>query len=298
MTETHEPDSFFIPYANTDHITRKLYDIPYAALSPAQQLDIYWPAEGNGPFPVILSIHGGAFMAGDKRDLQVNPMLEGLKRGYAVVSINYRMSGEAKFPALVQDAKAAVRWVRANAVEYQFNPEKIAAWGASAGGYLSLMVAVSTDVLELEDLSLGNPEQSCELQAVVDWFGPTDFLKMDEQLAELGLAPSKAESHSAADSPESLLLGRKITEIPDLVRTANPETYISPAVPPCFIQHGTKDETVPYPQSANFATKASAVLGNEKVTLELIPDALHADSRFESPENVKKVLGFLDQHLK
>ena len=136
------------------------------------------------------------------------------------------------------------------------------------------------------------------MQAAVDLFGPTDFLKMDEQLAESGMIPHDADSHSASDSPESLLLGRKITEIPDLVRSANPETYIHPNIPPCFIQHGTKDVTVPYQQSSNFAAKANAMQGSKKVTLELIPDALHADPRFESPENIKKVLDFLDQYLK
>ena len=92
------------PPANTDHIKRKFIDVPYAQVSPAQKLDIYLPDKGDGPFPVIVSIHGGAFMICDKGDMQVMPMLEGLKRGYAVVAINYRLSGEAKFPALVQDA--------------------------------------------------------------------------------------------------------------------------------------------------------------------------------------------------
>ena len=110
---------------------------------------------------MILAIHGGAFMGCDKADLQVLPMLEGLKRGYAVVSINYRMSGEAKFPALVQDAKAAVRWVRANAKTIHFDPQRIAAWGGSAGGYLSTMLGTSAGIPELEDLSLGNPDQPC-----------------------------------------------------------------------------------------------------------------------------------------
>ncbi len=100
------------PPADTSHLKRKFLDIPYARLSPAQKLDIYLPDTVNGPFPVILLIHGGAFMGCDKADLHVLPALEGLKRGYAVVSINYRMSGEAKFPALVQDAKAAVQACR------------------------------------------------------------------------------------------------------------------------------------------------------------------------------------------
>ena len=118
------------PLANTDHVKRKFLDLPYADLSPAQKLDIYLPDEGNGPFPVIMSIHGGAFMGCDKADMQVLPMLEGLKRGYAVVAVNYRLSWEAKFPALVHDVKAAVRWIRAHAQRYHLDPEKIAAWAA------------------------------------------------------------------------------------------------------------------------------------------------------------------------
>ena len=164
------------------HIKRKFLNIPYASLSPSQKLDVYLPDEGEGPFPVIMAFHGGAFMGCDKADLQVLPMLEGFKRGYAVVSCNYRMSGEAKFPALVQDAKAAVRWVRANARQYSFDPQRIAAWGGSAGGYLSTMLGTSAGIIGLEDLSLGNPDQPCNVQAVVAWYGPTNFLKMDEHL--------------------------------------------------------------------------------------------------------------------
>ena len=93
-------------------MTRKLFDVPYANVSQSQKLDIYWPEDGVGPFPVIVAIHGGAFKFGDKDDNQLVPMLEGLARGYVVVSINYRMSGEAIFPALVQDVFAAIRWVR------------------------------------------------------------------------------------------------------------------------------------------------------------------------------------------
>ena len=222
---TFQPSSHYafpapIAEAETAHIARKMFDIAYADLSPAQRLDIYWPADGAGPFPVILAIHGGAFIGGDKRDLQLTPMLAGLERGYAVVSVNYRMSGEARFPALVHDVKAAIRWVRANAAQFLFNPARIATWGGSAGGYLALMAGVAADVTELDDRTLGNGDQPCRVQAVVDWFGPTDFLKMDAQLAESGFAPPAEVAHSGANSPESLLLGRQITEIPDLVRAA------------------------------------------------------------------------------
>jgi acetyl esterase/lipase len=189
------------PPANTDRVKRRFLDIPYATLSDAQKLDIYLPDEGSGPFPVIVSIHGGAFMGCDKADTQVLPVLEGLKRGYAVVAVNYRLSWEAKFPAQVHDVKAAVRWIRANAQRYHLDPDKIAAWGSSAGGYLASMLGTSAGVQELEGLSLGNPEQPSHVQAVVAWFGPTDFLKMDEQLAERGLPPEPGRSTTGPIRP-------------------------------------------------------------------------------------------------
>lgn len=296
MSERHYAVPFEIPDAKTDHLQRKMFNLPYADLSPAQKLDVYWPAEGNGPFPVILVIHGGAFMGGDKRDIQLTPMLEGLKRGYAVVSINYRMSGEAIFPALVQDVRAAIRWIRANAEKFLFNPAKIASWGGSAGGYLSLMAGVADGIPALDDPSLGNADQPGSVQAVVSWFPPTDFLKMDEQLAESGFLPPPEFSHSGENSPELLILGQEITQIPDLVRAANPETYIRPGLPPFFIQHGKMDDTVPYQQSLNFAQKLAAV-APQGVIHEILPNARHADPAFETPQNIQKVLDFLDHTL-
>ncbi len=288
----------FILLRTTDHIKRKILDLPYANQSPAQKLDLYFPDDIPGPFPVIVSIHGGAFMGCDKSDMQVMPMLEGLKRGYAVVAVNYRLSWEAKFPALVQDVKAAVRWIRANASLYELDSQRIAAWGGSAGGYLASMLGTSNGISELEDLNMGNSEQPCNVQAVVSWFGPTDFLKMDEQLAESGLTPSEDQLHNGVNSPESLLLGQKITEIPERVSAANPETYIRPGAPPFFLQHGTRDPVVPVQQSINFAAKLSKILGENQVRLDLIQDAEHADPRFEIPENVNKVLDFLDMYMK
>jgi len=300
---TINPDAHYAvqeapPPANTDHIKRKFLDIPYATQSPAQKLDIYLPEDGDDPFPVILSIHGGAFMGCDKADAHIMPMLVGLQRGYAVAAINYRLSGEAQFPALVQDVKAAVRWARANAAHYALDPERIASWGGSAGGYLSTMLGTSVGIAELDDLSLGNPDQPSNIQAVVAWFGPTDFLKMDDQLAENGLLAPPGFRHSEANSPESLLLGQKITEIPEKVAAANPETYIQPGAPPFLLQHGTRDPVVPVQQSVEFAAKLRQVLGEDKVILELLEGAEHADEMFETPENVARVLDFLDMHLK
>jgi acetyl esterase/lipase len=225
-------------------------------------------------------------------------MLEGLERGYAVVALNYRLSWEATFPALVQDVKAAVRWVRGNADLYYLDPERIAAWGGSAGGYLSTMLGVSAGISELEDLSLGYPDQPCNVQAVVDWFGPTDFLKMDEQLNANGLASVEGAEHNGVNSPESLLLGGKITDIPELVHEANPETYIRVNAAPFLIQHGVVDPVVPVQQSIGLAENLKRVCGNDRVTLELFQGYEHADRRFDSPVNVNRVLDFIDEHLR
>ena len=280
------------PPADTSHIKRKFIDLPYAALSAAQRLDLYLPDEGDGPFPVVLSIHGGAFMGCDKADVQVLPMLEGLQRGYAVAAVNYRLSGEARFPALIQDLKAAIRWLRGHAAVYGLDGRWIAAWGGSAGGWQATMSGVSGGVPELEDLSLGHSGQSSAVQAVVAWFGPTDFLKMDEQLAASGLLPPPGLRHDEPHSPESLLLGRTITEAPELVARANPESYVRPGLPPFLLQHGTLDAIVPVQQSINLAARLRAA--GVPVTLELLDGAGHADPAFEAPENVARVLDFLD----
>ena len=281
---------------NTDAIERKWLDIPYAKASRAQKLDIYLPDTGNGPFPVIVSIHGGAFKGGDKADNQLTPMLEGLRRGYAVVSINYRLSSEAIFPAQIYDVKAAVRWIKANARLYKFNPDKIAAWGGSAGGHLSALLGTSGGVQELEDLTMGNPAKSSRIRAVVDWFGPTDFLKMDAQLKESKV--KNPQVHSIPDSPESELIGKNLADAPDRVRIANPETYVTSDDPPFFIQHGAIDHLVPYQQSANLASKLESVIGKEKVTFELLENNDHGGPGFTTEQNINKVFTFLDQHLK
>jgi len=285
-----------LPKANTGDIKRKWLDEAYATKSQAQKLDIYIPDYGDGPFPVIFSIHGGAFKSGDKGDGQVVPMLEGLKRGYAVVSINYRLSGEAIWPAQIQDVKAAIRWIRANSKQYKLNSEKIAAWGGSAGGHLSAMAGTSGDVKELEDLWQGNADQSSRVQAVVDWFGPTDFLKMDEHAKESKVA--NPQVHSVPDSPESQLIGKNLQDAPDRVKSANPETYISKDDPPFLIQHGLNDPLVPYPQSVNFAKKLEQTLGKGKVIIELIPDTGHGGPAFQTEQNLNKVFAFLDKYLK
>lgn len=301
-TQPNLPTDTGIPDADTgrflDHSAHQVFDLPYATLSPAQKLDLYMPATGR-PCPVILYIHGGAFSHGDKRDEQLESPLEGLQRGYAVISMNYRMSGEATFPALVQDVKAAVRWVRAHADAHGLDPNRIAVWGGSAGGYLALMAGVTGGLPAFDDPALGNTDVSAEVQAVVAWFPPADFLTMDAQLEASGFVQTPESAHSGPRSPESLILGRQITLIPELVREADPATYLRPGLPPFLIQHGSADEIVPYQQSLVFAGKLATVNGAETIRYELLLNAGHGhrDPAFNNPENVARVLDFLDDAL-
>lgn len=283
------------PPVDTTHIRRKFLDIPYAYQSPAQGLDIYLPDEGEGPFPVLMHIHGGAFAMGDKGDMHLTAWLEGLKHGYAVVSANYRLSGEAIFPAGLQDLKACIRWIRANQERYHLDGNRIAACGGSAGGNYAAMLCLTSNIPGLEDLNLGNPDYPCDVQAGVDMFGPTDFLKMDEQLAESGLGPC---DHNMADSPESRYLGAKITEIPGKAHQANPMTYIHPDMPPILIQHGRLDHIVPVQQSILFVEKLEKYGCHDRFEFDILEQADHGDPLFQTEANMSRIFSFLDKHLK
>jgi acetyl esterase/lipase len=286
------------PPMDTSHIKRKWLDIPYADKSDAQKLDIYLPDEGTGPFPILATFHGGAWMFGDKGDDFNRPFLGGLKRGYAVACINYRLSTEAHFPSQIHDCKTAVRYLRTNASEYLLDGSRIGAWGASAGGHLAALLGAADKVRELDDPSLRNVRTrlSAKVQAVVVWYGPVaNFLTMDDELADNGLGPGH---HSDRDSPESMLLGRKITDIPALVKFTSPMTYIKRRIPPFLIQHGLKDDIVPVQQAIQFAAQVKKIAGEGTVTLEILEKATHGDPLFERPRNIKHVLDFFDLHLK
>jgi acetyl esterase/lipase len=284
---------------DTSTITKKYLDVAYASKSSAEKLDIYLPNSGTGPFPVIVAIHGGAFKSGDKVSGETAPMLAALERGYAVVAVNYRLSGEAQFPAQINDIKTAIRFVKANASKYNLNENKIATWGGSAGGSLSALAGTSGGDKTLEGAELGNSDKSSNVQAVVDWFGPIYFSTMDAEFAKLGVTPAMGTT-SSATSPESSYLGKTVgsAEAEDLVKKASPQTYISADDPAFFIQHGTVDKNIPITQSENFASKLKSVIGENKVTFEKIEGASHGGTQFETTENINKVLNFLDKYLK
>ena len=269
-------------------------DLAYADVSSAQKLDLYIPTSGGGPFPVVIMVHGGGFMFGDKADgAGLSGVDQLLAAGYAVASINYRLSGEAIYPAQINDAKAAVRFLRANAETYNLNPDKFGAWGASAGGNLVSLLGTTCGVAELEG-DLGNAEQSSCVQAVVDWFGPIDFLKMQEQLTEAGCSASTDD----ASSPESKLIGAAIQTVPEKVALTNPMNYITADDAPFFIQNGTADCNIPPVQNKNLAEALGAVIGAEHVTYVSLEGAGHGGEQFGTEENLKLVIEFLDKYLK
>lgn len=288
---------FGMEQLDTSNIETKYTDISYADQSDTQKLDIYLPNEGEGPFPVIVAIHGGGFMMGSKTGGDLSSMLKGVENGYAVVSVDYRLSEEEIFPAAISDVKAAIRYIKANAEQYNLDPEKIAVWGDSAGGNLAALAGTSTDDEYLNGDNEENLEYSSEVQAVVDWFGPLEFLKMDEQFAETGVTP-KFGATSSDSSPESKYIGGNITENQEQAEKANPSNYISEDDPYFFIQHGTADQNVPTQQSIDFAENLKEVLGEDKVTLSLLEGAGHGGEQFDDEENLQKVFEFLDSVLK
>ncbi len=270
---------------------RALRDLEYARPASGRLLlDLYLP-ESGGPYPLIVWVHGGAFRAGNKAGIWYKPILNQTQRGYAVASIDYRLSGIATFPALVHDAKAAVRWLRANAAKYNLKADRIVVAGESAGGYQAVMLGTSGGVTELEG-ALGNSKESSRVQGVIDFFGPTDFLAMDD-----GASACKTPMvHRAAGSPESLLLGCNLADCPERVKAANPITYVSRDDPPFLILHGTADCLVPHSQSQRLydALHAAGV----KADLHLLPEVGHADQRFMTAETEKLVSDFVDSVLR
>lgn len=301
---------------------RGVFDISYGIDSDAQKLDVWLP-EGKGPFPVIISIHGGAFLACDKRDTaMITPMLEGLKRGYAVIGMNYRLSGEAQFPNPVKDVKQAIRFIRANAKEWDLDADKMIAWGGSAGGYMSLMGCLCADIPEFDngndpnkDISaalaggvvwypsteFGTEDQDLQINAIVNQFLEKDVLDVNEQEYEPTFDLSDENDfpyHQADDSPGALFLGCSTKERNQTMVEASPITYVYPEMPPIFLQHGSRDQILPMQQSIRFALKANEVCKEERVRLEIIPHAIHSSVLFETEENINKVFEFIEEILK
>lgn len=208
-------------------------DIPFATVDGAElKLDAYRP-DGPGPLPAILLVHGGGWVKGDKRGLEEDARFFA-ERGYVGFSVNYRLAPAFRFPAQIEDVKRAVRWVREHAAEYGLDPERIGAFGTSAGGHLVGLLGV-TDGSEGLDGACGDLTISSRVQAVVPYFGPMDLERLF--------------SGAARASAALALLGTTCEVDPQACRAASPITYVSPDDPPFLLDHGTRDPLVPFAQS-------------------------------------------------
>ena len=213
-------------------------DVVYSTVDGYQlTLDIAFRKDLQSPVPAIVHIHGGGWRGGNKNSDKAKVFAE---HGFVGISINYRLSGIAKFPKGVHDCKTAIRWLRAHAKQYNIDPNQIGVTGSSAGGHLSALLGTSGGDKYLEGTG-DYLDYSSHVQAVVDHFGPTNFLRMNDKPGQI--------DHFSPDSPESQWLGDPITKLPNLVQKANPITYIDKDDPPTIIIHGENDKSVIFNQS-------------------------------------------------
>lgn len=265
---------------------KALRDLVYVEVGHNRnKLDLYLPEKAEGPLPLLIWIHGGGWQNGSKEGCP--PLRAGyVARGYAVASINYRLSGHALFPAQIEDCKAAIRWLRAHAKDYNLDPQRFGVWGSSAGGHLAALVGTSGDVKEFDAGS--HTDQSSRVRAVCDFFGPTDFTAF--------VTTPGYESHAMDSSPESKLIGGAVLENKEKAARVNPIAYVSADDPAFLIVHGDKDPLVPLNQSRLLfdALKEKGV----SARFHTIQGAGHGGPGFAGKDIDEMVFRFFEERLK
>lgn len=261
---------------------RILLDLPYIENGHGQQkLDLYLPAKPKGP--VLVWIHGGGWRGGTKAN---PPGLALIKNGVTVASVEYRFSQHAIFPAQIEDCKAAVRWLRANADKYGYRKDMFAAWGASAGGHLVALLGVTGQV---KDFDVGaDLDESSAVQCVIDWFGPADFPGYDEKL------PTPMVQRENPNSVLAMLFGGPVSQKLELAKRASPVNWATREAAPMLIMQGTNDPLVPLDQSERLYRKLKEVGAN--VTLDVLEGAGHGGPQFVTQEKIKMMFEFLAKH--
>ena len=268
---------------------KKIADLDYSGNgNPRQMLDILLPetpkpADGK-PLPLVCWIHGGGWQNGSKNNARFVTDL--VKTGqFAGASIGYRLTNEAHWPAQIHDCKAAIRFLKANAEKYGYDADRIAVWGSSAGGHLVAMLGVSHNVKELEGTLGKHGDQSSEVACVVNYFGPADLLKMNDQGSKM--------DHNAATSPEGKLVGGEVSKTQDIAKSASPITHASRDDEPMLIIHGTKDALVPYQQSVDL----EVALEDTGVPVILVTVDEGGHGQGFGPETTKIATQFLRKQL-
>ena len=262
-------------------------DIVYATNGDRKMLlDVYRPKSDN-PLPLVIWFYGGAWDWGNKD--RSNALVPMISRGYAIAGVTYTKSREEVFPAVINDCRAAVSFLRLNAKRFNLDPKRFGAAGESSGGHLTALLATTGDSNEFMKHPV-TQKASSAIQAASPWCGPTDFLKLNDVKA--------SQDYSRKHSAPSRLIGAPIKEAPEKCRQANPITYVSKGDPPCFIVHGDKDFVVPMNQSEllHTALKKAGVHS----TLHVVEGGGHGFSKVTpaNDEIVKKVIDFFDRRLK
>jgi acetyl esterase/lipase len=214
-------------------------------------LDLRIPRPGTEPHPLIIWIHGGGWIYGSRRrlpphlfDNAVHDQM--LDAGYAVAAVDYRLAREAGFPGMLLDVKAAVRWLRGHAADFDLDPQRVVFWGESAGAHLALMAAMCT-ALDGGERTGEHREQSEMPAVVVDWYGPTDL----EAMSSVDLRGDSEEVGQTEERPEAILQQHSTWTYAELSATH----YVRPGVPPVFVAHGADDQIVPVDHSRELVTQ-------------------------------------------
>jgi acetyl esterase/lipase len=275
---------------------RILSGVPYAAIPGIRplELDLWLPPAGSTPLPVVVFLHGGGWRLGSRHTAgpaystaDPSPFELMARAGIAVASIDYRLSGEAVWPAQLHDAKAAVRWLRWRADELSIDPQRIAAWGESAGGHLAELLGLTQHLSSLEgDVGVGG--QASSVIAVAAWYAPSDIGAV---ATDIGADPL------SADSREAQLLGAAPAAAPMLAAEASPLSYVTQTTPPMLLLHGKADRMIPAIHSERLAGALAAA--GRSVTLHLYDDANHMwlGAPEAAADAVKRTIAFLQQQF-
>lgn len=278
-------------YLDVSDIRRQRRGLTYTAPDgSARPFDLYYPNEGDGPFPLIVNISGGGWFYGHPTSAHLGGTLHAsVRRGYAFASIACTSSKYRKFPYQIREAKQVLRHLRRHAAELNLDTGFFAFWSFSSGGHLSLMAALTPD-----DGFLGDPSDvPCTVDALAVMYPCCRLEATEADFRAIGLEPENY--HSGLRSAEAYFLGVAAEDAPELCRRADPISYLRPDVPPVMLLHGTGDRVVPYSTSLEFALRYREVVGSEKLLTRFIPGAEHSDPVFKSDAMCAEVLDFLDR---
>lgn len=280
-------------------------DVRYADQDPRQVMDIILPEEGDGPFPLIVFTHGGGWVSGDKRENTMPGAYKVMSQGYALAAVEYRLAPKATWPSPCYDVKAAIRYLRAHAAEFNIKTDKIAIWGNSAGGHINNMVAATGGRPLLEDLTMGNPDQSSAVQCLVGLYSPSDMYQIDvtNQLPEeavkdaTGTDVGQADDREGMNFPHNMVMGFKLSRNPAAAAYGSPINFVTTSFPPAYYLHGIADPIVPYTQTVGMANTINETCHEQRAKFELFPGAVHGDPSMKTDEVNNKILDFIDEHI-